>query len=900
MTFGGWMRSAGSGRAASAVAAMAVGVACAFAAPATKDRVVRMAGATVTSAPAPRVVITWANDGKAAKWTVYRRPAGTQGWDNWGAGTDVPKAADSFGVVSWTDTKVELGAAYEYRVEKTANDGGEYTAQGYLLVGVEEKPVEGRGKLLLLVDNRFTETLGPELARLAQDLAGDGWEVLRRDVPASMTVPQVKKLIKADYDADPANVRCVFLFGRIAVPYSGNVTADGHNEDHQGAWPADMFYGDMTGAWPDEVNHVLSADPKSPRFNKLPLFAKHQNKAGDGKYDPNAVPDDGIVELEVGRVDLSGMTMFAATEEELLRRYLDKDHAYRRRAFEPQRRALHIDGFGGCTDSFRNFSAFFGHTNVVEPGALNWFAAMSSPTPAGAWLWAHGAGGGQTSACNCIGTTTDFANNYSHCVFHIMFGSGFGVWDDPNSLLRAPLASQPWGLASVLGVRGPAAWALHEMGVGRTIGYCVRRSQSMASAKGRAAMVFSALMGDPTLRMYMVAPPEQVTVAAGPGGVGVSWADSPDRSDAGRKSRFLGYHVYRGPGPAGPFARLTGNADGTAGFVTGTSFVDPAPPAGGGCYLVRAVALEACAGGSYYNLSQGTPARFPPRTNRVTVEVAGGVAPSAPEARELPCGSYQTLTVPPGTKPAGPWVCSWTGGGSVAPSGVGLSTRILLDRDSFIRWTWTANRDAVVAVTAPAAGRNFTQPADVILLKATAADPDGLVARVEFYADGRRLGEDIDSVYDFVTDQSGTQYKASGQPAVATYTHAWKNVPDGAYAVTAKAYDYWGGSTISAPVNITVGGRNAPPQIGIRVPANGATYKAGAAKFNLQSDATDDVAVVKVEYFQGATSLGVSTVAPFYLWQNLAPGTYTFTAKATDNQGATATSVPVTVTVTKD
>ena len=687
----GRMRSGVFGRGAVSLAAAALGLACVYGAPGPKERVVRFAGVTVATAPAPQVVLQWANDGKATKWTLCRRPAGTLGHDNWGAGTDVPKAVDPYGVVTYTDTRVEVGAAYEYRVEKTANDGGEYTAYGYLLVGVAEKPVESRGKIILIVDNRFSETLRPELARLMQDLAGDGWGVLRHDVAASLTVPQLKEVIKADYAADPVNVRSVFLFGRLAVPYSGNVTADGHNEEHQGAWPADMFYGDMTGAWPDEVNHVLSTDPKNPRHNKLPSIVKHQNKAWDGKYDPNAVPDEGIVELEVGRVDLSEMTMFPATEEELLRRYLDKDHAYRHRAFDPPRKALHIDGFGGCTDGFRNFSAFFGYANVQEPGALKWFSAMSGATPAGSYLWAHGAGGGQPSSCNSVGTTTDFANNYSYAVFQILYGSGFGVWDRPNSLLRAPLASQPWGLACVLGTRGGGVWALHEMGTGRTIGSCVRRSQSMSSAKGRAAFVYSALMGDPTLRMYMVAPPEEARAAAnGTGGVTVSWADSADRRDDKRMSRFQGYHIYRGATPAGPFTRLNGNADGTSGFVTGTAYTDAAPPAGEGCYLVRAVALEVGGGGSYYNLSQGVPARVPPRTNRLTVEVGGGATAGAPAVRDLPTGSYQTLTVPLDSKPAGPAVCSWTGSGSVAPAGVGLSTRILLDRDSAIRWTWTA------------------------------------------------------------------------------------------------------------------------------------------------------------------------------------------------------------------
>jgi chitinase len=56
--------------------------------------------------------------------------------------------------------------------------------------------------------------------------------------------------------------------------------------------------------------------------------------------------------------------------------------------------------------------------------------------------------------------------------------------------------------------------------------------------------------------------------------------------------------------------------------------------------------------------------------------------------------------------------------------------------------------------------------------------------------------------------------------------------------------------------------------------------------------------VTKVEFFNGSTKLGEDTTAPYTLtWSSVGVGTYTLTARATDNVGATTTSGASTVTV---
>jgi lysophospholipase L1-like esterase len=87
------------------------------------------------------------------------------------------------------------------------------------------------------------------------------------------------------------------------------------------------------------------------------------------------------------------------------------------------------------------------------------------------------------------------------------------------------------------------------------------------------------------------------------------------------------------------------------------------------------------------------------------------------------------------------------------------------------------------------------------------------------------------------------------------------------------------------------------PQVALTAPAAG-TLAAGMP-IGLAADASaGTVAVAAVEFFAGATSLGVVTQAPFEIsWPDAAPGSYALTATATDTTTAAATSTPVPITV---
>jgi Bacterial Ig domain/Metallo-peptidase family M12/Secretion system C-terminal sorting domain len=91
---------------------------------------------------------------------------------------------------------------------------------------------------------------------------------------------------------------------------------------------------------------------------------------------------------------------------------------------------------------------------------------------------------------------------------------------------------------------------------------------------------------------------------------------------------------------------------------------------------------------------------------------------------------------------------------------------------------------------------------------------------------------------------------------------------------------------------------NTPPIVSISAPANNANFLAPAT-FTISASASDaDGSVTQVQFYNGTTLLGTDITAPYsYAWANVAVGTYSITAKATDNSGATTTSAIVSVVV---
>ena len=104
-----------------------------------------------------------------------------------------------------------------------------------------------------------------------------------------------------------------------------------------------------------------------------------------------------------------------------------------------------------------------------------------------------------------------------------------------------------------------------------------------------------------------------------------------------------------------------------------------------------------------------------------------------------------------------------------------------------------------------------------------------------------------------------------------------------------------GGATYSTDVPPAT---NSAPSVSLTDPQNNTTF---AASSNIVMDATasdSDGSVTKVDFYQGTTLLGTDTSAPYtFVWPNVAVGSYSLTAKATDDANATTTSNSISVTV---
>jgi RHS repeat-associated protein len=186
--------------------------------------------------------------------------------------------------------------------------------------------------------------------------------------------------------------------------------------------------------------------------------------------------------------------------------------------------------------------------------------------------------------------------------------------------------------------------------------------------------------------------------------------------------------------------------------------------------------------------------------------------------------------------------------------------------------TVNVNAPPTVSITSPTAGTVFTAPAS-ITITATASDSDGTIAKVEFFEGATLLGTST----------------------AAPYSVALANVAAGTHTYSARATDNLGAATTSAAVSVTV---DAPPVVSLTAPAANAVF-AAPATIALAASATDAVGIItKVDFYQGTTLIGTATASPYgFSWTNVAAGSYSVTAVATNDAGGTTSSAAVAITV---
>ncbi|MEO6329661.1 MAG: Ig-like domain-containing protein, partial [Ginsengibacter sp.] len=180
-----------------------------------------------------------------------------------------------------------------------------------------------------------------------------------------------------------------------------------------------------------------------------------------------------------------------------------------------------------------------------------------------------------------------------------------------------------------------------------------------------------------------------------------------------------------------------------------------------------------------------------------------------------------------------------------------------------------------VSITSPSADASFIAPAS-ITINATAADADGSIAKVEFYNGTTLLGTD----------------------EVSPYTFTWSDVAAGSYTLIARTTDNGGLVTSSGAVAVSVINENVAPTVSITSPSADASFIAPASITINAAAADADGSITKVDFYNGTTLLSTDDTSPYtFTWSNVAAGSYTLTAKATDNGGLVTSSDTVAIYV---
>ncbi|MFA5104311.1 MAG: putative Ig domain-containing protein, partial [Candidatus Margulisiibacteriota bacterium] len=539
------------------------------------SRAYAMDVSAIAQASPPQITINWNGDG-STEYVIYKRlMVNPSGWSSsdfstvWGD----PIATLGSSARSYADTNVSVGINYEYLIKRGS-------LMTFISSGIEVPVKENRGKIILIIDDRFSASLLLETERLKQDLLGDGWAVITHYVSRTDTPPNVKSLIVSDYYSDPENVKCLFLLGNVPIPLSGCTAIDGHWEN-VGAHPADSYYADIDGVWTDS-----SVNMSTGGYYITSASDYRYNIPGDGKFDQTSIPSN--LELTYGRVDfydMPGILYYGGpstfiSEEEFMRRYLNKDHYYRHKqgAFSNlAKRNLSSDTYTSMTEGF---------SQLIGGASISCSRAE----------WTNTLGSSQYLGASTIGSTTgDIVHGDAKALFFCIGASWINNWNERDNKMRACLATPTYGLASWWGVDRPS-WFLHQFAFNGTLGdsaHTTRNNNRLYQAVGYSPRGISiTLNGDPSLSARPVAPVSSlVGIASGPN-INLSWTPSVD-------PQVMGYNIYRSANREGPFTKLNAN------LITNAQYVDGSAGVNSYTYMVRAVKLEVAPTGSYYNASQG-------------------------------------------------------------------------------------------------------------------------------------------------------------------------------------------------------------------------------------------------------------------------------------------------------
>jgi len=407
--------------------------------------------------------------------------------------SDFWKKVDTFKVnqIKFTDTSFisESDEPIEYGFEFISDTLNSF---GYYLIGNKTSFELNNGNVLILVDSFAYSELKMELEQFAEDLIADGWNPEIKSVPRCESfnpteVRKVKRVVNKYKTLWGERFKVLILVGRIAVPYTGNYTFDGHPE-HDGAFPSDLVY---------VLNDSLLTDDNE--YNIQAVREYNWNVPFDGKFDQISIPEN--INIAVGRIDFFQLTDFHQKEIELLKKYFHKNHLFRIGEIPTTNRCLIDDGFGTQSDEIFSANAWMNFQalcdTIIEGKLLenikeNYFR------------FSYACNSGSYTSCWSSINSEDCSKYQINTTFCFLFGSYFWDWDSERNLLRSVLASSPYAL--LVAWIGRPFWHFHHFAFGYPFALSFLKTANnknfyKSTGKYGYRGMHLEIIGDPTLRI---------------------------------------------------------------------------------------------------------------------------------------------------------------------------------------------------------------------------------------------------------------------------------------------------------------------------------------------------------------------------------------------------------------
>jgi hypothetical protein len=541
-----------------------------------------------------KIVIHDSSSNNSEPLYINRRALGTYTWSN--VATALPA-----GTGHWFDTNVSAGDVWEYQIRRqnTWNyQSVSYDAIGYTIGSLLSDNSNYKGQIILLVSNEIPINLASKYTRLKKEITADGWYVNELIVNRASNwdsgneVVAIRNQIANLYNNSAQNdkPKALFILGHVPLPRSGSadvVAPDDHSQN-KGARGCDAYYADIDGIFTDTASYNPGGLSSNLAIN-LP---------GDFKWDQDFIPSN--LEMAFGRIDFANLTDVTTAEQTLLEAYLDRLSNNKNvvDGFDMGEKSAFNIGYDNSNDgSYRSL------INISRPDQV-----FENTTGSNHNQWVQNNGPFKIYMQNRV--APEISDWLSYGMNSTVYSSdqsywGFGDVPQPSgvySRIRAILGVDSKCLVALWTTTGINIF--HQACTGMPLGIAMKEIMNHNATNlilEKAPQAYDtqdwwnrshfAYFGDPTLNLYQVAPPSNLSIVTSDNSAQMQWTNSVDPD-------VIGYHIYQSSSEFGVFERITTSP------VNSNSYTIPNYQQGN-WYMVKAIKVITSGCGKFLHSSLG-------------------------------------------------------------------------------------------------------------------------------------------------------------------------------------------------------------------------------------------------------------------------------------------------------